>query len=203
MTIQDAMNLDVTRAPKEDLIKANKILTRALNRQLRGFKYGSTKNIDTTKASFFRDFMAKHGGKTTFGLDLKRKIMKGSPRFTLNQMRQHVREAQEWLGRKDSSVRKWKQLLNNPPKVIQQNKDLNKFYKKLSIDDKNLFWRWFTKASKSLVYYDSDRLMTAIDIVMTNPSNLKSDAETLDLIKKIYNDLEQEIKKKNVPFKSH
>ena len=203
MKIQDAMNLDVTRAPKEDLIKANKILTRALNRQLRGFKYGSTKNVDTTKAAFFRDFMAKHGGKTTFGLDLKRKIMKGSPRFTLNQMRAHVSEAQDWLRRKDSSVRKWKQLLNNPPKVIQQNKDLNKFYKKLSIDDKNLFWRWFTKASKSLVYYDSDRLMTAIDIVMTNPSNLKSDAETLDLIKKIYNDLEQEIKKKNVPFKSH
>ena len=196
MNIQEALSLDVVSANKKQLQQANKILTRALNRQLLGFKYGSTKKADTTKAGFFQDFMKAHGGKYQISMNRK-----GVGPTSRNELAAHVNELKKWMNRKDSSVRKWKANLNNPPKVIAKNPDLNKQYKKLSIDDKSLFWRWFSKSANSLVIYDSETLITAVQIVLKNPSNATDLASTVDRIKEEYEVLDNARKSKNKPFK--
>ena len=202
MTLQQALSLNVNTANYQQLQQANKIMTRALNRQLLGFKYGSTKNVDTTQAAFYQDFKEAHGGSDQFKLPQK----KSFKRRSVNELKAHVNDAQKWLSRKDSSVRKWKANLNSifddKSKYKRIDQKFKKQYKKWSIDEKNLFWKWYSKSQQKITYEDSDTLVKVINVMLSNPQNLRDDASTLKLIEESYQELQDEKRKKvGISFK--
>lgn len=214
MTLEQALKLNAAKANTQELREANKVLTKSLNAKLLTFKYHKNKKVDTAEASFFKDFVERHGGayqvklegesvrKSHKGSMIKKGEKLGNTGVSRNALSSHVAEMQYWLNRKDSSVQGWYKILNNPPKTIKNNPELNKQYKKLSINDKSLFWKWFTSASKSIVNYDSETLINAINIVMKNPSKLTSLDDTIELIKIEYDKKDEERQEPQKPFKT-
>lgn len=214
MTLEQALKLNAATANTQELREANKVLTKSLNSRLLTFKYHKNKNVDTTQASFFKDYTKKHGGayqvklegpsvrKSHKGSMIKKGEKLGNTGVSRNALSSHVAEMQYWLNRKDSTVTGWYKMLNNPPRVIQNNPSLSKQYAKLSINDKSLFWKWFTSASKSIVNYDSETLINAINIIMKNPKNLTTLNETVELIKTQYDTLDKARQKPQKKFKT-
>lgn len=193
MNIQQAIELDLHKATKQELQQANKILTRALNRQLLGFRYGNKKGITTTEASFLKDFIKSHNGEYQVHIDRK-----PGEKISRNKMMSHVSDLQYWLKRKDSSVSKWKARIKTAPKFMTS--DMKKSYEKLTVDEQNLFWKWFGKAKQDIINYEAGNLTRAVKAVLSNPDDITDIDSVVKKIKKLYEETEQEEIKKYKPF---